>query len=148
AAPADEMGGARERELIYRALLELRMEIREIKDALRSASKGATRSDSTERDFVIVNRPESEESFEEVVYEIEPDEEPTAVQIVDEPVEPEAAISLSGELPTLHDAERHLISEALRRFDGNRRQTAKALGISERTLYRKINEMEENETVE
>ncbi|MEZ4697706.1 MAG: helix-turn-helix domain-containing protein [Rhodothermales bacterium] len=34
--------------------------------------------------------------------------------------------------------------QALRRFEGNRRQTAKALGISERTLYRKINEMEED----
>jgi DNA-binding NtrC family response regulator len=31
----------------------------------------------------------------------------------------------------------------LKRFEGNRRQTARALGISERTLYRKIKEIEE-----
>ena len=41
-------------------------------------------------------------------------------------------------LPTMEAAETALIREALRRFDGNRRQTADALGISERTLYRKI----------
>jgi DNA-binding NtrC family response regulator len=46
-------------------------------------------------------------------------------------------------LPTVEQAERALIVEALRRFDGNRRQTADALGISERTLYRKIKELEE-----
>ncbi len=46
-------------------------------------------------------------------------------------------------MPTLEDAEKQLISEALKRFDGNRRQTARALGISERTLYRKLKEFEE-----
>ncbi len=43
----------------------------------------------------------------------------------------------------MEEAERALIIEALRRFDGNRRQTADALGISERTLYRKIKDLEE-----
>ena len=43
-------------------------------------------------------------------------------------------------LPTMEEAEDALIAEALRRFDGNRRQSADALGISERTLYRKIKE--------
>ena len=43
-------------------------------------------------------------------------------------------------LPTMEEAEAALIAEALRRFDGNRRQSADALGISERTLYRKLKE--------
>jgi DNA-binding NtrC family response regulator len=38
--------------------------------------------------------------------------------------------------------ERNLIVETLQRFEGNRRQTARALGISERTLYRKLKELE------
>lgn len=45
-------------------------------------------------------------------------------------------------LPTIADAEEELIREALRRFDGNRRLTAEALGISERTLYRKIRDLQ------
>ena len=47
------------------------------------------------------------------------------------------------EMPTLEAAERRLINQALERFDGNRRQTAEALGISERTLYRKLKEVED-----
>jgi DNA-binding NtrC family response regulator len=44
--------------------------------------------------------------------------------------------------PTLDLAtlERHAIEKALRRTHGNRREAAKLLGISERTLYRKIDE--------
>ncbi len=40
--------------------------------------------------------------------------------------------------PTLEEMERELIERTLQRFDGSRRKTAVALGISERTLYRKI----------
>lgn len=141
---AGETGSTRERELIYRALLELRMEIREVKEQLQASSVGTRRVDPDDRDYVIVKRPEEEEPFEEVVYEIEQEDEPEEVGFQDA-TEPDLLVdSESSELPTLQDAERELISEALRRFDGNRRQTAKALGISERTLYRKINEMEED----
>jgi len=55
----------------------------------------------------------------------------------DEPDEPD-------ELPTLEEAEKQLISRALKRFEGNRRKTAQALGISERTLYRKLNDIDED----
>jgi len=39
---------------------------------------------------------------------------------------------------SLENAEKRLITEALARFQGNRKKAAQALGISERTLYRKI----------
>ena len=59
----------------------------------------------------------------------------------------DAAFEMAGDgddapLPTLVSAERDLIVEALRRTDGNRREAARMLGLSERTLYRKINEYE------
>ncbi len=44
------------------------------------------------------------------------------------------------ELISLGDVERNHILKALKRFDGNRKQTAEALGISERTIYRKMKE--------
>lgn len=47
-------------------------------------------------------------------------------------------------LPTLEEAEKQLIRQALKKFDGNRRKTAEALGISERTLYRKLKNIDED----
>jgi len=54
---------------------------------------------------------------------------------------PDAVDPFDGkDLPTLEEAEKLLISKALDRFEGNRRKSADALGISERTLYRKIDQ--------
>ena len=44
-----------------------------------------------------------------------------------------------GEI-TMSEIEREVIERYLKQFKGNRRKTAKALDISERTLYRKIKE--------
>ncbi|RMF52991.1 MAG: sigma-54-dependent Fis family transcriptional regulator [Bacteroidetes bacterium] len=52
---------------------------------------------------------------------------------------PASVVSSSEDL-SLDKQERRLIEEALRRFGGNRKKAAQALGISERTLYRKIDE--------
>ena len=44
-----------------------------------------------------------------------------------------------GEI-TISELEHEMIERVLEKFRGNRRKTARALNISERTLYRKINE--------
>jgi DNA-binding NtrC family response regulator len=123
----------RERELIYRALLELRLEIRGMKEQL-AALLGAVRG--TSGSAMVLHRPPEEDRLppmvEDIIFEIEPESNRT-----DQEPEEEAP------LPSLEAAERTLITEALERFKGNRRQTAKALGISERTLYRKIKEFED-----
>ncbi|MEE9161434.1 MAG: helix-turn-helix domain-containing protein, partial [Candidatus Neomarinimicrobiota bacterium] len=48
-------------------------------------------------------------------------------------IDPEAV----GEV-TMEEMERELIQQTLAKFNHNRRRTAQALGIAERTLYRKI----------
>ena len=59
--------------------------------------------------------------------------------------EPEEEVAEEEEtFPTLEAVERQLITRALKTFNGNRRQTARTLGISERTLYRKLKEFEED----
>ncbi|MGQ9748506.1 helix-turn-helix domain-containing protein [Desulfosoma sp.] len=45
---------------------------------------------------------------------------------------------MSGTCLPLHEVERLHIQKALDLFSGNRSETAKALGISRKTLYRKI----------
>lgn len=50
------------------------------------------------------------------------------------------ALAKDGQIPSLEDLERYAIEETLKRFSGNKRKTAEALGITERTLYRKLNQ--------
>jgi len=54
--------------------------------------------------------------------------------------EEEDIFRLNPEDFRLEDVERRLIIAALKRFNGSRRSAARALGISERTLYRKLHE--------
>ncbi len=46
------------------------------------------------------------------------------------------------DLPSLEDVEKFLIERALKKYHGNRRKAARVLGMSERTLYRKIDQYE------
>jgi DNA-binding NtrC family response regulator len=95
-----------ERELVYKALVSLGLEIKEMKGMLLKF---------LER----FNGP-----FKEgVVYE---------------PVETHR--SGDAEIKPLDELERETIEKALDKFRGNRRKVARALNISERTLYRKIKE--------
>lgn len=61
-----------------------------------------------------------------------------------QPIDAEEAEILdffAGEtMPSIEQAERFLIEQALKRYDGNRRKVSEALGISERTLYRKLDQ--------
>jgi len=140
---------SRERGLIYGALLELRKEVAELKDRIgillsRSAGEwtgpqlpektDSSLAEQQESDFSL---PFSEPMIEDVSYEIE-NGSGASRQVED----------ATEALPSLEDAERKLIEEALRRYNGNRRKTAEALGISERTLYRKIKEFEEDAAAE
>src|ERR1041384_8025208 len=95
-----------ERELIYRALLEMKGDIMEIKHFLRQRNGSAV---------------------------------PHGTGVVEEGIETEAPQSPERFLP-LDELAKKMIIQALDRFAGNRRLAAKALNISERTLYRKIKE--------
>ena len=169
----EEGGEAREREMIYRALLELRTEMNDVKEVLRRlvghgeaipmpASFTAPRTDlavpmpgmepvpgfGERTDDFAVSPGDYDPNIEDVPYVLEESEleDETAAPETDETSEPApdgSALRLGpGPLPTVEETEQTLIAEALRRFDGNRRETAKVLGISERTLYRKIKDLE------
>jgi len=92
-----------ERELILRALLDIKGNILELRNLVAAQAAVVEDSMRAQNPMYLGSKPE----------------------------EP----SLS-----LQDMERKLIIEALERFKGNRRAAARALDISERTLYRKIHE--------
>ncbi len=95
-----------ERELIYRMLVALKLDIDEMKSILNSAVQ--RNMNSTDRTTL--------------------------------PNDGEFEYDREVQTQTMEAMEKKLIKETLDRFGGSRRKTAKALQISERTLYRKINE--------
>jgi DNA-binding NtrC family response regulator len=181
----DASSDVRERELLYRAILEMRMEMRDMKDQIRTLVSNigvVVPRDVVERsdfpaeydDFVIVRddntTADAGRGFEEYASRVKD----VAYEVDDEPAEPPSSRPAPAEtngrngppeaepaapdgdqdaeednvepddIPTLEEAEKDLITQALKQFDGNRRKTARALGISERTLYRKLKDIDED----
>lgn len=103
-----------ERELIYRALLGVRADISDLKSMILDTMKMVRRKSDVST-------------------------------IYDQPIKDiSELIDVSGESfddISVEKAESDLIQEALRRFNGNRRLAARALGFSERTLYRKLGKL-------
>lgn len=93
-----------ERELIYRALVDLRNEVTDMRRIIITAA---------------------------AVNDAAPPALPSAPPTVDE------VLANLDDL-RLEEMERKMIVAALNRYSGNRRAAAQALGISERTLYRKL----------
>jgi len=60
-------------------------------------------------------------------------------QVYEETTEVEDFFS-SEDIPSIEETEQFLIKKALEKYDGNRRKASEALGISERTLYRKLDQ--------
>ncbi len=112
--------GNMELSLIFRTLLELRTDMAEIKSKMDSIS-----AEVTEIKYAAATAShEDKDSF----YGVQ--ELPTADELIE-----------SLEDLNLGELERKMINHALKKYGGNRRLAAESLGISERTLYRKITEM-------
>lgn len=122
-----------ERELVYRALVEMRSEIAELKKMLGGFLYNQYQAERDAPRLLGSAMPDG------ASYEREQASE--QLQHIDVQEEEEPMIALSGsEIPSLEDAERYLILKALERYEGNRRKASEALGVSERTLYRKIDQ--------
>lgn len=118
-----------EREILYQILFDLRRDVSELKRIVREQQTQGT-SNVPAREYRYVTAEGSilppEQSKTEVT-EKDKTKELSADEYVEESV-------------TLDDYEREVVKRALERNMGRRKETARALGISERTLYRKIKE--------
>ena len=116
-----------ERELILKQLLFLRQDVNEVKQMLMG---GRASSDKAHPPSPALFLPPAS-SIAAVDPGVLTQVEDGALMAIQEEVIGEISI---GEL------EREMIERTLDKFRGNRRKTAQVLDISERTLYRKINE--------
>ena len=137
--PREDMpDGMSERDLLYRVLFDMKKDIAELRAQVNNMSGGRPTEQSYVQptpvtqigDTVVtrVNQNEPEEAEQEFA-EFVPAEEAHY-----------GSTSTTNESLSLEHHEKEMIIKALETHKGKRKDAAKALGISERTLYRKINE--------
>jgi DNA-binding NtrC family response regulator len=129
-------GAGRELEFIVRSLIELKLQVEELRrrlDEERGENGDARRRDGWIGDV----QPASIAVRDGSSSAIAPVRAP-AIEPRDQPAPPNVVTIAPG--TKMSDIERAVIEAALKETKGNRRRAAEMLGIGERTLYRKIKE--------
>lgn len=129
-----------EREILYKVLFDMRHDLSDLKKlVLGMMQDGAVRPDADDMDLIkkLYQSEDGWKSLEPAVKREEPREESDSYTPYDEPIEIEESLSIEA-------TERELIKKALKKHNQKRKHAARELGISERTLYRKIKEYDLN----
>jgi DNA-binding NtrC family response regulator len=115
-----------EREILYKILFELRSNVNDMRREMSTLKK--------QMEDVQVNKPAQQPQFPSTqLAPIQPISTPSLVDAeAEEYVEPEM------ESLNLSDLGRQMLEKALERNGGNRKKAAQELGISDRTLYRRL----------
>ncbi|MBQ8270030.1 MAG: sigma-54-dependent Fis family transcriptional regulator [Bacteroidaceae bacterium] len=120
-----------EREILYSVLFDMRRDITELKKQVASLSASSPRTNENVHIYT---------EAEEVVPVVQHPSQPTIHIASSAPVHQIVDDEYVEEALSLDDMEKKAIKQALERHRGRRRDAAKELNISERTLYRKIKE--------
>lgn len=127
-----------EREILYKVLFDLKNDVADLKKVVFELTKNPNAIKSSEQNTTIVKKWLSNDELD-VPSKIElfkPSESPHEEEFhPSEEDDEDAKLSL-----TQHEKE--LVEKALEKHKGKRKYAAEELGISERTLYRKIKEYE------
>ena len=124
-ASGSDFDNPAEREAIIRTLLQLKQDVDYLKDVVAKA--GLTRSSAP-----AIAAPETEMPL--------PDRRDEVVSYDDDP-EDQYFEAAADEDMSIKTANQELIEKVLKKHGGNRKAAAAELGISERTLYRKIKQL-------
>lgn len=135
-----------ERDILYKVLFEMKQDVTEMKRVIIDLLNNNDLSNNEKNELItklnFSQNKDTDSSFNETTRhpvaieekQLEPSIEPYNISY-QESVEIEESLSLE-------EREKELIKKALKKHNGKRKNAAKELGISERTLYRKIKEFE------
>lgn len=139
----------RDRELVYRALVELSSDISDVKKMLGNfiystlSNKGMKALPPHNDDFIETQDELNINLGTQTLLGMstQPSSRTNSEPEIIEPEEQEISQFFeTNDIPSIEETEQFLIKKALRKFDGNRRKASETLGISERTLYRKLDQ--------
>ena len=135
----DNSSFSSEREILYKVLFDMKNDLNDLKKLTLELMQGDSSSEVKEKNQGLIEKiygeDESKTDSNNIDFKSDIDIEvnPKTDNSFDyaETIEEEETLSL-------HDKEVEMIKQALIRTNGRRKNAAKELGISERTLYRKI----------
>jgi len=129
---------ANEREILYKVLFDMRNDINDLKKLTQDLIKDGDKKQTTENTQVLINK----------IYDEELEKNENELEIIttnqSEVFKSSSKIEEYDDAETVEDTislqekEFEMIKKSLERNKGKRKLAAKELGISERTLYRKI----------
>lgn len=150
-APKSESDFSSEREILYKVLFDMKRDMNDLKKLTLELMKSGNAAKVREEQSSLINKIYSEENAAEeelaAIIEDENNGEPTDVEVLSIPehnLEPKrdnyeyAEEVEEEENLSLQQKELELIKKSLEKYKGKRKDAADELGISERTLYRKI----------
>ena len=125
---------ANEREILYKVLFDMRNDINDLKKLTLELLENGNSPQVQQENQVLIHRIYGNENNHPLYPEPNRTKETLPINIdydyIDEATEEERF--------SLQEQEKEMIAKSLDRNDGKRKEAAKSLGISERTLYRKI----------
>ncbi|WP_158848019.1 sigma-54 interaction domain-containing protein [Algibacter sp. L1A34] len=138
-----------EREILYKVLFDMKSDLNDLKKLTMELMKNGNSKDVEKKNESLIEKIYGEENdedvldFEESVTNTELLSIPEHASNKEEPVNPQDKYHFAEEIEeeetlSIHDKELELIKKSLERHSGKRKLAATELGISERTLYRKI----------
>ena len=135
-----------ERDILYKVLFEMKQDVAEMKRVIVDLLNKNNLSNN-EKNELITKLNVSENFDTDLSLEaprnnsVEYEEKPLEQTIPSYNISYQESIEVEESL-SLEEREKELIKKALKKHNGKRKNAAKELGISERTLYRKIKEFE------
>ncbi len=157
---SESTSGFQERELLFKFLLEMKTDLNDLKSLvyelinnndlsvpdmqrLSKSTDSLDRYMRSERSTPPASRPDSNQFYNNNIDEEEGDDIMTRPIILDHERRSEYENSeVVEENLSLESMEKDMIGKALKKHRGRRKDAAEELGISERTLYRKIKQYE------
>jgi transcriptional regulator with PAS, ATPase and Fis domain len=130
-----------EREILYKVLFDMRKDMVELKKLMIELLQSPSGSILSDQSNQIINRLYSEIHQPGYYQPVPISQEKTPQPFVNQ-VQPNITehVEVEEESLSLEEREKELIVKALEKYRSRRKNAARELGISERTLYRKIKE--------
>jgi len=139
---SDHRSFANEREILYQVLFDMKKDITDLKQVVKNLMEGTGNSSSSyDTDAAAMHSSLIRHEEADVSLPVKLDTMPKKIKLQEhERGDIQEATEYEESALSISEVEKEMIARALERHQGKRKLAATDLGISERTLYRKIKE--------